>query len=41
MANDLETPNLGNFSIQDTMEMGVGSTELLNDLKDLIAKINK
>lgn len=32
MANDLETPNLGNFSIQDTMEMGVGSTELLNDL---------
>jgi hypothetical protein len=32
MANDLETPNIGNFSIQDTMEMGVGSTELLNDL---------
>lgn len=32
MANDLETPNLGNFSIQDTMEMGMGSTELLNDL---------
>ena len=32
MANDLETPNIGNFSIQDTMEMGMGSTELLNDL---------
>lgn len=32
MANDLETPNIGNFSIQDTMEMGIGSTELLNDL---------
>jgi len=32
MANDLETPNIGNFSIQDTMEMGMGSKELLNDL---------
>lgn len=31
MANDLETPDFGNFSIQSTME-GVGSAELLNDL---------
>jgi hypothetical protein len=32
MAENLETPQMGNFSIQDTMEMGMGSTELLNDL---------
>jgi hypothetical protein len=31
MANDLETPDFGNFSIQSTME-GVGNAELLNDL---------
>jgi hypothetical protein len=31
MANDLETPNFGNFSIQSTME-GVGNAELLSDL---------
>lgn len=32
MANDLETPGFGNFSIQDTMEMGMGNAELINDL---------
>jgi hypothetical protein len=32
MAENLETPSLGNFSIENTMEMGMGSTELLNDL---------
>jgi len=32
MAENLETPQMGNFSIQDTMEMGMGNTELLNDL---------
>jgi hypothetical protein len=32
MAENLETPSFGNFSIQDTMEMGAGSAELLNDL---------
>lgn len=32
MAENLDTPQLGNFSIQDTMEMGMGSTELLQDL---------
>lgn len=31
MANDLETPDFGNFSIQSTMD-GVGNAELLNDL---------
>ena len=30
MADNTET--LGNFSIQDTMEMGMGSAELINDL---------
>lgn len=30
--NNLETPFGGNFSIQDTMEMGMGNAELLNDL---------
>jgi hypothetical protein len=32
MAENLENQQIGNFSIQDTMEMGMGSTELLNDL---------
>lgn len=32
MADNLETPSFGNFSIQDTMEMGTGNAELLNDL---------
>ncbi len=32
MDNNLDTPQLGNFSIQDTMDMGMGSPELLNDL---------
>ena len=31
MANELETPDFGNFSIQNTIE-GAGSAELLNDL---------
>ena len=31
MADNLETPDFGNFSIQSTME-GMGSQELLNDL---------
>jgi hypothetical protein len=32
MAENLDTPQMGNFSIQDTMDMGMGSQELLNDL---------
>ena len=32
MAENLETPSFGNFSIENTMEMGMGSSELLNDL---------
>ena len=32
MAENLETPSFGNFSIENTMEMGPGSAELLNDL---------
>lgn len=32
MADNLETPAFGNFSIENTMEMGLGSAELLNDL---------
>jgi hypothetical protein len=32
MAENLDTPSFGNFSIENTMEMGPGSTELLNDL---------
>jgi hypothetical protein len=28
----LETPSFGNFSIENTMEMGAGNAELLNDL---------
>lgn len=32
MAENLDNPQLGNFSIQDTMEMGMGNQELLSDL---------
>lgn len=32
MAENLETPSFGNFSIENTMEMGPGGAELLNDL---------
>jgi hypothetical protein len=32
MAENLDMPPMGNFSIQDTMDMGMGSQELLNDL---------
>ena len=32
MAENLDTPSFGNFSIQDTMEMGMGNRDLLNDL---------
>lgn len=32
MAENLDTPSFGNFSIENTMEMGSGSAELLNDL---------
>ena len=32
MAENLDTPSFGNFSIENTMEMGAGSAELLNDL---------
>lgn len=32
MAENLDTPQLGNFSIQDTMDMGMGSQELLDGL---------
>ena len=32
MAENLDNPSFGNFSIQDTMEMGMGNAELLNDL---------
>jgi|TARA_R110002126_G_scaffold2898_2_gene15978 hypothetical protein len=32
MAENLETPSFGNFSIENTMEMGPGSAELLSDL---------
>lgn len=32
MENNLDSPSLGNFSIQDTMEMGMGNTELLQGL---------
>ena len=32
MAENLETPSFGNFSIENTMEMGAGNAELLNDL---------
>lgn len=32
MAQDLDTPSLGNFGIEETLGMGVGNTELLSDL---------
>lgn len=32
MAENLETPSFGNFSIENTIEMGAGNAELLNDL---------
>ena len=32
MAENLDTPSFGNFSIENTMEMGMGNSELLNDL---------
>ena len=32
MADNTDNQSLGNFSIQDTMEMGLGNQELLNDL---------
>lgn len=32
MADNLDMPQMGNFSIQDTMDMGMGNQELLNDL---------
>jgi len=32
MAENLDTQSFGNFSIENTMEMGAGSAELLNDL---------
>jgi hypothetical protein len=32
MAENLDMPQMGNFSIQDTMDMSMGSQELLNDL---------
>jgi len=32
MAENLDNPSFGNFGIQDTMEMGMGNAELLNDL---------
>jgi hypothetical protein len=32
MENNLDSQGLGNFSIQDTMDMGMGSQELLSDL---------
>lgn len=32
MADNLDNPSFGSFGIQDTMEMGMGNAELLNDL---------
>lgn len=32
MAENLDSPSFGNFSIENTMEMGLGNAELLNDL---------
>lgn len=32
MAENLDNPSIGNFSIENTMEFGAGSAELLNDL---------
>jgi len=32
MAENFDSPSMGNFSIENTMEMGMGNAELLNDL---------
>ena len=32
MAENLDSPSFGNFSIENTMEMGLGNQELLSDL---------
>lgn len=32
MADNLDTPSFGNFGIEDTMDLGVGNAQLLNDL---------
>ena len=32
MAENLDSPQFGNFSIENTMEMGMGNADLLNDL---------
>lgn len=32
MADNLDTPSFGNFGIEDTMDMGIGNTQLLDDL---------
>lgn len=32
MADNLDSPSFGNFSIENTMEMGMGNAELLSDL---------
>jgi hypothetical protein len=32
MAENLDSPSFGNFSIENTMEMGMGNAELINDL---------
>lgn len=32
MAENLDTPQFGNFSIENTLEMGAGNADLLNDL---------
>jgi hypothetical protein len=32
MADNLDTPSFGNFGIEDTMDMGMGNTQLLDDL---------
>jgi hypothetical protein len=32
MAENLDNPSFGNFSIENTMEMGMGNADLLNDL---------
>jgi len=34
MESNTENPSMGNFSIQDTMDMGTGDSQLLNDLME-------
>lgn len=34
MESNTENPSMGNFSIQDTMDMGAGDSQLLNDLME-------